>query len=119
MATRDGLTLAKSFMRITNVQLRQRIVNLVEEIEETKAEPARREGSKIFITLQFGRARSSISIAWRAHDPMRACAGRRFCEENCNGRKSSKLVNREFPSPQTRAKLLTGTFENREETWPS
>ena len=34
MATRDGLTLAKSFMRITNVQLRQRIVNLVEEIEE-------------------------------------------------------------------------------------
>jgi transcriptional regulator with XRE-family HTH domain len=34
MATRDGLTLAKSFMRITNVQLRRRIVNLVEEIEE-------------------------------------------------------------------------------------
>ena len=34
MATRDGLALAKAFMRISNVQLRQRIVNLVEEIEE-------------------------------------------------------------------------------------
>jgi transcriptional regulator with XRE-family HTH domain len=34
MATREGLTLAKAFMRITNVQLRRRIVNLVEEIEE-------------------------------------------------------------------------------------
>ncbi len=34
MATREGLTLAKAFMRITNAQLRRRIVNLVEEIEE-------------------------------------------------------------------------------------
>jgi hypothetical protein len=34
MATRDGLALAKAFTRISNVQLRQRIVNLVEEIEE-------------------------------------------------------------------------------------
>jgi transcriptional regulator with XRE-family HTH domain len=34
MATRDGLTLAKSFMRIGNVHLRRRIVDLVEQIEE-------------------------------------------------------------------------------------
>jgi transcriptional regulator with XRE-family HTH domain len=34
MATREGLTLAKAFMRITNVQVRRRIVNLVEQIEE-------------------------------------------------------------------------------------
>jgi len=34
MATRDGLALVKGFMRISNVQLRRRIVNLVEEIEE-------------------------------------------------------------------------------------
>ena len=34
MATRDGLALVKAFMRISNVQLRRRIVNLVEEIEE-------------------------------------------------------------------------------------
>jgi transcriptional regulator with XRE-family HTH domain len=33
MATRDGLSLAKAFMRISDVQLRRRIVNLVEEIE--------------------------------------------------------------------------------------
>jgi transcriptional regulator with XRE-family HTH domain len=34
MATRDGLALAEAFMRIGNIQLRRRIVNLVEEIEE-------------------------------------------------------------------------------------
>jgi len=34
MATRDGLALVKAFMRISNVQLRRRIVSLVEEIEE-------------------------------------------------------------------------------------
>jgi len=34
MATREGLTLAKAFIRITNVQVRRRIVSLVEEIEE-------------------------------------------------------------------------------------
>jgi hypothetical protein len=34
MATRDGLALAKAFMRISNVELRRRIVSLVEEIEE-------------------------------------------------------------------------------------
>ena len=34
MATRDGLTLAKSFMRISSIQVRRRIVALVEEIEE-------------------------------------------------------------------------------------
>jgi transcriptional regulator with XRE-family HTH domain len=33
MATREGLSLAKAFMRISDVQLRRRIVNLVEEIE--------------------------------------------------------------------------------------
>jgi transcriptional regulator with XRE-family HTH domain len=33
MATRDGLTLAKSFMRIGDNQVRRRIVDLVEEIE--------------------------------------------------------------------------------------
>ena len=34
MATRDGLALVKGFMRISNVKLRRRILNLVEEIEE-------------------------------------------------------------------------------------
>ena len=33
MATRDGLALAKAFMRIGNTKLRRRIVDLVEEIE--------------------------------------------------------------------------------------
>jgi hypothetical protein len=33
MATREGLTLAKAFMRISNIQLRRRIVDLVEQIE--------------------------------------------------------------------------------------
>jgi transcriptional regulator with XRE-family HTH domain len=37
MATREGLTLAKSFMRIRNVQLRRRIVALVREIEEYRS----------------------------------------------------------------------------------
>jgi hypothetical protein len=32
MATRDGLTLAKAFRRIDNIQLRRRIVDLVEKI---------------------------------------------------------------------------------------
>ena len=36
MATRDGLALAKAFMRIGNVQMRRRILNLVEEIEENQ-----------------------------------------------------------------------------------
>jgi transcriptional regulator with XRE-family HTH domain len=36
MATRDGLALAKAFMRIGNIQLRRRIVDLVEQIDETK-----------------------------------------------------------------------------------
>ena len=34
MATRDGLTLAKAFMRIGKIQLRRRLVDLVEEIEQ-------------------------------------------------------------------------------------
>jgi hypothetical protein len=33
MATHDGLTLAKAFMRIGDTKLRRRIVDLVEEIE--------------------------------------------------------------------------------------
>jgi transcriptional regulator with XRE-family HTH domain len=33
MATRDGLTLAKAFMRIGDTKLRRRIVDLVEAIE--------------------------------------------------------------------------------------
>jgi transcriptional regulator with XRE-family HTH domain len=37
MATPDGLDLAKSFMRIKSIQLRRRIVNLVNEIEESKS----------------------------------------------------------------------------------
>jgi transcriptional regulator with XRE-family HTH domain len=32
MATRDGLALVKAFKRVSNAQLRRRIVNLVEEI---------------------------------------------------------------------------------------
>jgi len=36
MATRDGLALAKAFMRIGNIRLRRRIVDLVEQIEETR-----------------------------------------------------------------------------------
>ena len=34
MATRDGLALVEAFMRISNVQLRRRVVNLVEELAE-------------------------------------------------------------------------------------
>src|SRR5262245_13803825 len=37
MATRDGLALAKSFMRINSIQVRRRIVALVEEIEEYRS----------------------------------------------------------------------------------
>jgi transcriptional regulator with XRE-family HTH domain len=33
MATRDGLALAKAFVRIGNIELRRRIVDLVNEIE--------------------------------------------------------------------------------------
>jgi hypothetical protein len=36
MATREGLTLAKSFMRISNRQMRQQIVSLVEELGAVK-----------------------------------------------------------------------------------
>ena len=36
MATRDGLTLAKAFMRIGDIQLRRRIVDLVEQIEQSQ-----------------------------------------------------------------------------------
>ena len=36
MATRDGLTLAKAFMRIGDTKLRRRIVDLVEEIERSQ-----------------------------------------------------------------------------------
>lgn len=37
MATRDGLALAKAFMRIRRVDLRRRIVDLVEQIEQTRS----------------------------------------------------------------------------------
>jgi len=44
MATRDGLALAKAFMRIRNVALRRQIVELVEEIDQTRnGTPAQRE----------------------------------------------------------------------------
>jgi transcriptional regulator with XRE-family HTH domain len=36
MATRDGLTLAKAFLRIGDTKLRRRIVDLVEEIERDR-----------------------------------------------------------------------------------
>ena len=36
MATRDGLTLAKAFMRIGDTKLRRRIVDLVEQIERDR-----------------------------------------------------------------------------------
>jgi transcriptional regulator with XRE-family HTH domain len=36
MATRDGLTLAKAFMRVGDIQLRRRIVDLVEQIEQSQ-----------------------------------------------------------------------------------
>jgi transcriptional regulator with XRE-family HTH domain len=36
MSTRDGLTLAKAFMRIGDIQLRRRIVDLVEHIEQNQ-----------------------------------------------------------------------------------
>jgi transcriptional regulator with XRE-family HTH domain len=37
MATRDGLALAKAFMRIDSMQLRRRLVELVEQIEQSQA----------------------------------------------------------------------------------
>jgi transcriptional regulator with XRE-family HTH domain len=36
MSTRDGLTLAKAFMRIGDTKLRRRIVDLVEEIDKDR-----------------------------------------------------------------------------------
>jgi transcriptional regulator with XRE-family HTH domain len=36
MATREGVALAKAFMQISNVQLRRRIVDLVEQIEQNQ-----------------------------------------------------------------------------------
>jgi transcriptional regulator with XRE-family HTH domain len=36
MATRDVLTLAKAFMRISDMQLRRRIIDLVEAIERSQ-----------------------------------------------------------------------------------
>jgi transcriptional regulator with XRE-family HTH domain len=39
MATREGVALAKAFMRISNIQLRRRIVDLVEQIGETRSRP--------------------------------------------------------------------------------
>jgi transcriptional regulator with XRE-family HTH domain len=35
MATTDGVALAKAFMQIGNIQLRRRIVDLVEQIEQS------------------------------------------------------------------------------------
>jgi transcriptional regulator with XRE-family HTH domain len=37
MATRDGLALAQAFMRIDSMQLRRRLVELVEQIEQSQA----------------------------------------------------------------------------------
>jgi transcriptional regulator with XRE-family HTH domain len=37
IATQDGLDLAKAFMRIRSIQLRRRIVNLVNEIEASRS----------------------------------------------------------------------------------
>ena len=36
MATRDGIALAKAFMQIDNMQLRRRLVELVEQIEQNQ-----------------------------------------------------------------------------------
>jgi transcriptional regulator with XRE-family HTH domain len=41
MKTRDGLALAKAFMQIGSVQLKRRIVDLVEHIEQSRNGPAR------------------------------------------------------------------------------
>jgi hypothetical protein len=41
MKTRDGLALAKAFMQIGSVQLKRRIVDLVEQIEQSRNGPAR------------------------------------------------------------------------------
>jgi transcriptional regulator with XRE-family HTH domain len=37
MTTREGLALAKAFMRISNIQVRRRIVDLVEQIDEKRS----------------------------------------------------------------------------------
>jgi transcriptional regulator with XRE-family HTH domain len=37
MSTRDGVALAKAFMQVSNGQLRRRIVDLVEQIEQNQA----------------------------------------------------------------------------------
>ena len=47
MATRDGLALAKAFMRIGNLALRRLVVDLVEEIDQTKNETAAQRPSAI------------------------------------------------------------------------
>jgi len=47
MATRDGLALAKAFMRIGNLALRRLIVDLVEEIDRTKNGTAAQRASAI------------------------------------------------------------------------
>jgi hypothetical protein len=36
MTTREGVELAKAFMQIDNVQIRRRIVDLVEQIEQNQ-----------------------------------------------------------------------------------
>jgi hypothetical protein len=36
MTTQEGLTLAKSFMRIGNLQLRRRIVDLIKQIDKDR-----------------------------------------------------------------------------------
>jgi hypothetical protein len=53
MATREGLTLAKAFMQISNVQLRRRIVDLVEH----GASFYLRNGARYSTTDQFARQR--------------------------------------------------------------
>ncbi len=47
MATRDGLALAKAFMRIGNLALRRLVVDLVEEIDQTKNGTAAQRPSAI------------------------------------------------------------------------
>ena len=40
MATREGLSLAKAFMRINSIDLRRRIVDLVVQVDRNRNEPA-------------------------------------------------------------------------------
>jgi len=46
LSTSEGLALARAFMRISNVRLRRRLVDLVEEMaaEDVSAQPAQPEG---------------------------------------------------------------------------